>query len=77
MKEFWIVCEWDNYYPSGGIDNIALITFDYKEAKDMYETWSTSPKQGYKDSSTNLWVVSRTDNCEIYSSNELPWSESK
>lgn len=77
MKEFWIVCKWDNYYPSGGIDDISLITFNWQEAKDMYEAWFISPKQDYRDAVTNLWVDSRTDNCKIYSSSQLPWGDNK
>ncbi len=61
MKDFWIVCEYYQYYPKKGIDNITLVTFDKEEAYKYLSAWEL--KQGCK-----------SDYCEIYHSSCLPWS---
>ncbi len=63
MKDFWIVCTWDSYYPYGGLDNIRLVTFCEEEAKEHLKEWE-SRREGWK-----------SDFCEIYHSSDLPWSE--
>lgn len=32
MKDFYLVCGWDHYYPSGGIQGIKFVTLNYSEA---------------------------------------------
>jgi len=63
MKDFWIVCKWDMYYPLGGISNIVLVTFDQDEALRV--------KQEYEDKGGFLTGY---DYCEIFHSSDLPWS---
>ena len=62
FEEFWIVCKWDQYYPKSGIDNIVLVTHDHNEALSVKDKWNNR---------ADTWS---DDFCEIYSSNELPWS---
>nr|DAH57202.1 MAG TPA: hypothetical protein [Caudoviricetes sp.] len=63
MKDFWIVCKWDMYYPLGDIRNIVLVTFDQDEALRV--------KQEYQDKGGFLTDY---DYCEIFHSSTLPWS---
>lgn len=71
MKEFFIVCKWDNYYPSGGIGDIVLVTEDWVEAVEYLREWENQ-EEGWID---GKFFVKEGDNCVIYSSNNLPWSK--
>lgn len=63
MKEFYIVCKWDHYYPSSGIGNIVLVTASLDEAEAMKEEHSRQARNA------------DYDQCEIYHSSELPWGK--
>lgn len=63
MKEFFIVCKWDDYYPRPGIENIILVTFDLEEALAVQNKWVEDGE----------WLTGY-DNCDVFSSNLLPWS---
>jgi hypothetical protein len=63
MKSFYIVCKWDNYYPSGGIGNIVLVTNSLHEAEAVRDEHSRQARN------------SDYDQCKIYHSSDLPWSE--
>ena len=62
MKEFWIVCKWDKYYPQGGLRNIVLVTTDYEEALRVRDSWES--KENWSDD---------YDCCGIFHSEDLPW----
>lgn len=59
MKEFWIVCGWNNYYPWADIGNIIAVCFSYEQATEIME----KHKQGGYP----------RDYYEVCHSSELPW----
>lgn len=61
MKEFWIVCGWDQYYPCAGLGDIVAVCFSYQQAKEIMEEHQQSNRQ--------------RDYYEICHSSELPWVE--
>lgn len=60
MKDFWIVCGWDQYYPLGGIRNILFVSFNEDEARNVIKKYQQS---GSADFYT------------LFHSSELPWSK--
>lgn len=62
--EFYLVCSWDQYYPSSGIGNIKGVFLTYEEAERYMKEIQDVPEK-------DKWKL--RDYYEIYSSHELPW----
>lgn len=59
MKEFYIVTAWHNFYPSGGVENIKLVTTSKEEADTRAVLLRSSFKKVEISSSLELpWSTS-------------------
>lgn len=59
MKEFWIVCGWDKYYPCAGLGDIVAVCFSRELAEKIADEHKHS--------------VGACDYYEVCHSSELPW----